>query len=57
MSKYRNEKNYPNHEKSKEDLIKGQVNEKLYSEKPLQEGYQPKDKLDTSNPPGSDKDK
>ena len=45
-------------ESSKEKLIKGQSYKKLYSEKPIKEGYQPTDKLDTSNPPvNQDKDK
>ena len=38
-------------EQNGENLVKGQVNEKLYSENPLNEGYQPTDELDTSNPP------
>ena len=40
------------------EIIKGQINERLYSEQPATEGYQPTDKLDTSNPPtdrGEDK--
>lgn len=45
-------------QKGKIKVDKGQINVNLGSEKPIKEGYQPTDKLDTSNPPtdkGEDK--
>lgn len=54
------EQNQPKQDSQKGEIIKGQINERLYSEKPIKEGYQPTDRLDTSNPPvdkGEDKTK
>lgn len=55
MSKKGNERpqSCPVPERSREELVKGQVSEKLYSENPVREGYQPTNKLDTSNPPSN----
>jgi hypothetical protein len=54
----KSEQNLPKPESEKGKLIKGEINRRLYSEQPIKEGYQPTDKLDTSNPPtdkGKDK--
>jgi len=47
----KSEQSQPKQDSQKEVIIKGYVNEKLYSERPITEGYQPTDRLDTSNPP------
>jgi len=38
-------------EPNKQEINRGQASDKLYSDKPINEGYQPTDQLDTSNPP------
>ncbi|MFW6275605.1 MAG: hypothetical protein ACOC2M_03120 [bacterium] len=51
------DKSKPNSESQKGRSIKGQLNEKLYNERPIKEGYQPTDRLDTSNPPSGEDNK
>lgn len=42
---------HPIKDSGKEIIIKGERDTGLYSDRPINEGYQPSDKLDTSNPP------